>query len=141
MSVTKRKIAESRIALLLRAPELDFDAISSALGLQATATRRKGDLINRLPEIVAEADEWAYIVPLNAPEGEDEALNALLECMLSHQAEIAELEKTAQITLRLHVQSDHAQIAYCLMPETLRKLASTGLPLQVSTLSWGEVAL
>ena len=42
------------------------------------------------------------------------------------------------MNLRMYVQSDKAQIAYRLMPETLAKLVATGLPLDVTSLSWGE---
>jgi len=133
------KIAEARISLLIRGEALDFDAIEAVLGLQATAVRRKGDLINRLPEIIADEDEWVYSIELYHPDGEDASLNAMLENLLAHQDELKKLEQAADIALRMYVQSDHAKIAYLLMPETLRKLAATGLPLQVSTLSWGEV--
>ena len=137
----EKKIDEARMSLLVSADSLDFDAVSAALGLEATATRRKGELMNRLPEIIAEQDEWACAVDLNHPHGEDDQLNSLLESMLAHSDAIEALKQTAQVSLRMYVKSDHAQIAYSLMPETLRKLAATGLPLQVSTLSWGEVHL
>ena len=76
------KIAEARISLLIRGEALDFDAIEAVLGLQATAVRRKGDLINRLPEIIADEDEWVYSIELYHPDGEDASLNAMLENLL-----------------------------------------------------------
>ena len=39
------------------------------------------------------------------------------------------------------MQSDYAQMAYQLMPETMEKVVAIGLPLNVSSLSWGEVGM
>ena len=50
-------------------------------------------------------------------------------------------EKGIWVQLRLYVQSDYAQMSYRLMPETLSRLVATGLPLEVSSMSWGELGI
>ena len=45
------------------------------------------------------------------------------------------------VKLQLNVQSDYAQMSYRLMPETLSRLVATGLPLDVSSMSWGELGI
>lgn len=44
-----------------------------------------------------------------------------------------------RVTLRLYVQTDSIQMVYQLAPETMALLAALGMPLEVSSLSWGEV--
>ena len=139
MKDAKRNIAQARISLIIHAEKLDFDNLTAQLGLEPTQTLRKGDVINRLPLIVAETDEWLHTIALTQPEEEDVALNALLKVIGDHAGAVEALRGKASVLLRLSVQSDYAQIAYSLMPETLRKLAATNLPLQVSSLSWGEL--
>ena len=56
-------------------------------------------------------------------------------------AALAALRESCTVTLRLYIQSDYAQIAYCLSPETMGKLVALGMPLSISSLSWGEVAI
>ena len=116
-----------------------MDAIGEQLGLAPTKVIRKGELINRLPEIVAEADEWVHTVDLSAPDGVDENLNALLAALLAHKEALDAIKAQWKAALRLYVQSDYAQIAYSLMPQTMEKLVAVGLPVEVSTLSWGVV--
>ena len=70
-----------------------------------------------------------------------EALNALLTDIDLHREALDAIAKTYRVTLRLYVQSDRAQIAYRLMPETLTRLTSTSLPLDVTSLSWGEIGI
>ena len=49
--------------------------------------------------------------------------------------------KGISVKLRLYVQSDYAQMSYRLMPETLSRLVATGLPLDVTSMSWGEIGI
>ena len=98
-------------------------------------------MLNRLPLIEAPADEWVYTVPLTDPEGTDAEWNSLLSHLTSRKEALAALRESCSVTLRLYVQSDYAQIAYCLSPETMGKLVALGMPLSISSLSWGEVAI
>lgn len=135
------KVGEGRFSLILRGDTIPVARVEQLLALAATRVVRKGEVLNRLPEIVADTDEWVYSISLTTPEGADAELNSLLQHLESHAEAIHTLRETYQVELRMYVQSDYAQIAYCLMPETLRKLVAIGLPLGVSSLSWGEIAL
>lgn len=141
MADSEAAVGEARFSLIFRGEKLDFDGITAQIALTPTATVRRGEVLNRLPRIEAQEDEWMYAIPLTTPEGADAELNALLTHVASRREEIAALASAAQVTMRLYVQSDRAQIAYRLMPETLRKLVETGLPLDLTSLSWGEIGM
>ena len=131
----------ARFSLIVEGDGLPMEAISQALELEPTRVIRKGDTLNRLPLIEAAADEWTYTVPLSSPDGVDTELNHLLAQLILHQDALTGLAGEWKLTLRLFVQSDYAHIAYRLMPETLQRLVALGLPLDVSSLSWGEVGI
>ena len=141
MMMEKSRLTGARFSLIIEGDALPIGAIGEQLELEPTRIIHKGDTLNRLPLIEATADEWTYTVPLTDPEGVDTQLNHQLAHLILHQEKLAELAQKWKITLRLYVQSDYAQIAYRLMPETLQRLVALGLPLDVSSLSWGEVGI
>ena len=97
---------------------------------------------NRLPLMVAEHDEWAHTIDLTNADNTDTALNDLLAQLIVNASALKELaESGIQVKLRLYVQSDYAQMAFRLMPETLQRLVATGLPLDVTSMSWGELGI
>ena len=139
--MAETRVGEARFSLLLHGDELAMEQIEAALELKATRTLRKGEVINRLPLIEATADEWTYSISLTAPETTDAGLNQLLAHLTARKAVLVQLQEKYNVELRMYVQSDYAQMAYSLMPETLAKLAELALPLSISSLSWGEFAL
>ena len=101
-----------------------------------------GDVLNRMPMMTAENDEWAHTIELTNAESTDTALNDLLAQIIVHTGELkAFAERGIKVQLRMYVQSDYAQMSYRLMPETLSRLVATGLPLEVSSMSWGELGI
>ena len=141
MSNGKNSVNEARFSLIVQGDGLDVNRIESSLGLKATRMIRKGEELNRLPLVVAPEDEWVYAISLTEPEGTDGEWNALLSRLQERREQLNALKQTYQVTLRMYVQSDYAQMAYQLMPETMEKVVAIGLPLNVSSLSWGEVGL
>ena len=141
MSNSRNSVNEARFSLMIQGDQLPVDDIERGLGLKATRLIRKGEVLNRLPLIEATEDEWLYVVPLTAHHGTDTELNTLLALLMEKHDVMMQLKSAYQVSLRLYVQSDYAQMAYQLMPETLAKIVATGLPLDVSSLSWGEVKL
>ena len=139
--MAETKVGEARFSLLLHGDELPMEEIEAKLGLKATRTLHKGEAINRLPLIEANADEWMHTISLTAPQETDAGLNELLTHLAERNDVLKQLQEKYVIELRMYVQSDYAQMAYSLMPETLQKLATFGLPLSISSLSWGEFAL
>ena len=141
MSNGKNTVNEARFSLIVQGDGLDVDRIESGLGLKATRMIRKGEELNRLPLVVAPEDEWVYVISLTEPEGADGEWNALLARLQERREQLYALKQSYQVTLRMYVQSDYAQMAYQLMPETMEKVVAIGLPLNVSSLSWGEVGM
>ena len=135
------KINHASLALLVIGANLPMEEISSMLDMQPTKTIHQGDIINRLPQMIAGEDEWVYLQELESPQGRDEIMRMLLEKLQNVKEGLQSVKKFGEVRLRLHVQSDYAQMAYCLMPETLADLASIGLPLDISSISWGEISL
>ena len=120
---------------------MDMDKISGMLDMQPTRVIYKGDLLNRLPEIIANEDEWILITQLENPQGRDDILGGLLKKLISKKKELSEIAGFGQVRLRLRVQSDYVEVSYSLMPETVELMCELGLPLDISTVSWGEVGL
>ena len=137
----KTNVANATFSLIIRGESLPFDALCERLGLEDVRVVRKGEELNRLPLIIAPEDEMVYTIPLTVPEGEDPSLTALLRQLEDRREVMTEICASYRVNLRMYVQSDKAQIAYRLMPETLAKLVATGLPLDVTSLSWGEIHL
>ena len=137
--MAEKRVTDCSFSVIVRGEALDFGAISMALGMDATRTVRTGDVLNRLPEIRAQHDAWFHEEPLNNPDGADLILSGILSRLSEHRQALETLQTMNQVSLRLYVRSDHAQFTYRLMPETLRLLTETGIALDVSSLSWGEV--
>lgn len=135
-------VGESRFSLILEGNHLPVEKISAAMGLEPTRVIRKGDVLNRLPLVLAEHDEWTSTIDLTNAQDTDAALNELLAQIILHKEEMKTFaEQGIGVSMRLYVQSDYAQMSYRLMPETLSRLVATGLPLEVSSISWGEVGI
>ncbi len=135
-------VGEGRFSLLLEGADLPAELIEQKLHIQPTRIIRKGDVLNRLPLMVAEHDEWAHTIDLTNADNTDTALNDLLAQLIVNAAALKELaESGMSVKLRLYVQSDYAQMAFRLMPETLSRLVATGLPLDVTSMSWGELGI
>lgn len=141
MKESNGKIGEARFALLLAGEGVAARAAEMLPGLQPTRVICAGELINQMPEMRAAADEWVCAVPLTHPMGDDPALDMLLSALSAHQEGLRSLMEHCKVSLRLYVQSDYAHVNYVLTAGTLQRLAGLGLPLEVSTISWGETGL
>ena len=135
------EISRSTFALMITGSGMDMDKISDMLDMQPTRVIHKGDLLDRLPEIIANEDEWILITQLENPQGRDDILGGLLKKLISKKKELSEIAEFGQVRLRLRVQSDYVEVSYSLMPETVELMFELGLPLDISTVSWGEVGL
>ena len=135
-------VGEGRFSLILEGNDLPAEVIEQKLHIQPTRIIRKGDVLNRLPLMVAEHDEWAHTIDLTNADNTDTALNDLLAQLIVQNAALkALMEIGIRVKLSLYVQSDFAQMSYRLMPETLSRLVATGLPLEVTSISWGELGI
>lgn len=135
-------VGEGRFSLILQGADLPAEEIEQKLKIKASRVIRKGDVLNRLPRMVADCDEWSHTISLTNAENTDTALNDLLAQLIVDTAVLKEFEgRGITVKLCMFVQSDYAQMSYRLMPETLSRLVATGLPLDVSSMSWGELGI
>ena len=77
-------VGEGRFSLILLGNELPAAEIENTLGIQPTSIVRKGDLLNKLPLMIAERDEWAHTISLTNSQDTDTALNDLLAKIILH---------------------------------------------------------
>ena len=139
--VENEKINLARIALIVTGDNLPMERISQLLELQPPRVIHSGDLLNKLPEIRAQDDEWIHMIDLDTPNGRDEHMKELLIHLMQHKPQLDEVRGMGEARLRLRVQSDYAQMVYGLEPETIHELYETGLALDVSSVSWGEIGI
>ena len=135
------KINHASLALMIIGANLPMDDITETLGIKPTKVIRQRDILNSLPQIVAGEDEWIYAQELESPQGRDEIMRGILQNIAKSKDGLEKVKQFGEVRLRLHVQSNYAQMAYCLMPETLSDLAAIGIPLDISSVSWGEIGM
>lgn len=135
-------ISEARFSLILEGDDMPLEMIEKKLKLAPTRIIKKGEVLNRKPLMVAESDEWTHTISLSDSHDTDAEMNKMLARVILCHDVLAELAAGGvKIKLRLYVQSDYAQMTYRLMPETLQRLVAAGLPLEVTSLSWGELGI
>ena len=132
-------IAEASVALIVSGDELDMEELTACLRLQPTRIIHKGEVVGRIPApLLAGQDQWIYTCPLTETYDADTTLISLLTDLQQVKDELHALSATGNtVTLQLYVKSDHAHMFYRLMPETLTHLVALGIPLEISSFSWG----
>lgn len=141
MAQLEGRLSAARISLILSGDPLDPEQVSSLLQYEPTRLIRKGDLVSRLPALKAAENEWRHAVPLTDPLGHDSQLDSFLHELIGKKKLLSQLqEQGLRVTLRLYVQSDSVQMVYRLTPGTLSLLTELNMPLEVSSISWGEMA-
>ena len=135
------RVRQARLALIVSGEELPFDEISSLLQLAPTRLVRRGDLLNRLPEIRSREDEWIHLLELETPKGRDEKLSRFLGYLIGRKEELEKIRAFGDVRLRMRIQSDYAQMSYSLESETIHEMDEIGLPLDITSISWGEIGI
>ena len=137
-----RNISESQFSLIICGENLPFDEFTAKTGVKPTKVIRKGDLLSRLPEVVSQEDAWYHSVSLSQPGERDPIMLGMLETIASAKDYLLSLqEQGKKVILRLTVNSDKAVMGYRLMPATLTALEKIGLPLDVTSVSWGDMTI
>ena len=142
MSEYFRNVSESKFSLVICGQKLPFAEITDQIGLEPTSTIHEGELLSALPEVVAHEDAWFHSIQMTMPDRIDPVLQGLLGTIHENKDYLKSLADAGhRVLLRLYVRSDRATMAYRLMPETLAALVSIGLPLDVTSVSWGEFGI
>ena len=141
MALMDGKLSEARFALIFEGDDVPTDEIGKLMNLKPTKVVHKGDVMNKLPEIIALTNQWVYAIALTHPMGRDPELNVFLRYLTDRKDALQKLSERCRLFLRMYVQSDYAQMTYLLTHETLHCLSDVGLRLEVSSLSWGETGL
>ena len=141
MSENTRNVAEAKFSLVICGENLPMDEISATMGVASTRQVVKGEILNRLPEIVAHEDAWFHTLQLSNPGGRDEVLMGMLNNIVAHKEYLQQLAQKGRVIMRVHLRSDRATQAWRWTPETLEILAETGFPLDVTCVSWGDIGI
>lgn len=106
MTPNAGNISEAQFSLIICGQDLAIEDFSKEIGFEPTRTFKKGDLLNHLPEIIAQEDAWYHTIQLSMPEERDPALLGMLDTIASASSFLKELmEKDIRVTLRLSVNS------------------------------------
>lgn len=127
------------LSLIISGEALDFSEIERQLALTPSDIRHKGEVLNKLPPVVSEQDVWIHELELHDNEGLDPKLHEFLEELARDKEFLKGLTEGCEVVLRLYVKSEYAQIFYRFVPDTLKRFADIGLPLEVSVVSWGRM--
>lgn len=127
------------LSLIISGESLDFEKIQKMLELEPSDIRHKGEMLNKLPPVISEQDVWIHELELYENEGLDPRMQNLLQVLEASSRALQAFCADCDVVLRLYVKSEYAQIFYRFVPDTLRRLAAIGLPLEVSVVSWGRM--
>lgn len=130
--------SEYSISLSLIISNCDMQSIPNVLSKKPTQVLFKGKkALKCLPP--SDKDVWVYtkMYPQEQP----------LECILADfitdceldENRVNAIQKVGNCCIRLSIQSDYAQIGLRVSSDSLRLLVQTGIDLEVSIFSWGNV--
>jgi len=140
MIENSRNISEAQFSVIICGDKLDFDSVTAQLGLAPTKLIHNGEQLSRLPSIVSNEDAWYYTMPLSNPEGSDKDLISMFEKLRGLRGCLESLTGSGcRLTLRLALTTDKAFMGYRLNPDTLKVINEVGFPLDITTVSWGDV--
>jgi len=125
--------------LIIRGHKLNFDEIENNLKINPSRAVKKGEVISKVVG-ESEYDLWVYEMKMDDTKKIDQILRDLLSIISPRKAYIQSIAKYADVRIKCYVQSDDAQIYFELSPNAINELASLGIRLEISILSWGGVA-
>lgn len=124
-------------SLVIRGEYLNNIDIAEELGISPTNLTLKGQYINNT-KYKAPKDVWTYEVKLEDKDTPNTVVNNLV---LKLKSAKKHLNHTLfeDISIRLYLQSDMAQMYFEILPSVLVELAELNIRFEVSILSWGGV--
>lgn len=124
-------------SLIIRAHDLNFDELKENLPIEPSRIVKKGQSISRAIE-ESKFDIWIFEMKYSE-ELPNQALEKLLAALLPYKSYLRNVSQSVDIRIKCYVQSRYAQINFEIFPELIKELASIGIKLEISILSWGEV--
>jgi predicted ArsR family transcriptional regulator len=107
-------------AFSVRGIGLDFDAITTSLGISPTKTVGKGEMVSKALNKEAPCDSWIYELRMQEGHENFEELVLLLKELLPNAAYVRELQKTCgEVEISCYLRSDFAQIGFELSTEVI----------------------
>lgn len=124
--------------LKISGEKIDFREIESQIGVKATRIMRKGEIVSRVNG--PSQRDFCIFERCFADQGEiNRASDELLSLLKPHAEYIKGLANDLDITIKLYIQSEYAQIGILLPHGTISKLAEMAFDIELSILSWGNV--
>lgn len=127
-----------KFSLIVRADNINSEKLEQALGVKATSFQKKGMVASK---IIGENpfDVWSYEIKIQQGENVENIISELLNRIINSSDCLKKGLEDYEIYLKLYVSSDFAQIQFYLSPSIIEKIFRTGIGIQFSILSWGQV--
>lgn len=127
-----------KFSLMVRADNINSKKLEQILGIKATSFQKKGIVTSK---VIGENpfDVWSYEIKIQQGENIENIIFELLSRIKSSRDCLKKGLEDYEIYLKLYISSDFAQIQFYLSPNILEKLFKTGIGIQFSILSWGNV--
>lgn len=134
----EENFVSSTASLVIFGSALDFYNITETLKIQPTRIIKKGEIISKVLG-TTEYDTWIYQSELEKGKPLIEHLEAIKLKLENKVKEIKSIEEKNTIIVRCSYHSNLAQGSIILSPNIMSFYANINIPIEISTLSWGEV--
>lgn len=116
--------------------EESIDSVTEILGQIPTCSIKKGERLSRVLE-PAESNIWMYDVKYRDCKDNVGLMSNFLGGIKNIFQRIESIKAIGNVTIRVSVVSDFAQLGIGFSEEELLLLSSLQIPLEISVLSWG----
>lgn len=131
-------VSSGSCSLIIKGDDINIGQVGDKLELTPTRVVRKGEVMSSVvgPSPCA---SWSYDIHVSDDRPPYFAVDELLTILLPKRSFLEDLSQSHDVSLRLYIQSDLAQISFDLPIRVIRRLADMGLRVEFSILSWGGV--
>ena len=125
-------------SLVIRAESINMEDITKNILVDNYKIVMKGEVISKIVPPL-ENDCYSYETQGESGESFRQILEKHLDTITPFKEYLQKIKSIYDVSIRIYVQSDFAQIYFELPPETVKKLVEFYLTTEISILSWGGV--
>jgi hypothetical protein len=120
-------------SLRISGQSLDFEEVSSRLGLTPTHVHRQGERRGMLSPPYKQ-DMWSYTIPIDEDSKLDEHLRALWDTLSPHKTFLLEIKKKCTVDIFCGYRSNHWGAGIEISPEALVMFTELHIPFGISVI-------